>query len=183
MRGSILPASMAIHRFDDDRPEIAGTAWVADSAHVIGRVRLGEHASVWYGAVLRGDNEWMTIGDRSNIQDGAVLHVDPGHPLVIGRGVTVGHQAMVHGCTIGDGSLVGIQAVILNDARIGANCLVGAGAVVTEGKVFPDGALILGAPAKVARMLTPEQIARINESAEHYVANAARHRRGTQRIG
>jgi carbonic anhydrase/acetyltransferase-like protein (isoleucine patch superfamily) len=174
---------MTIYRFEDDVPDVPPTAWVADSAHVIGRVKLGDFASVWYGAVLRGDNEWMTIGERSNIQEGAVLHVDPGHPLAIGRGVTVGHQAMVHGCTIGDGSLVGIQAVILNDARIGANCLVGAGAVVTEGKVFPDGSLILGAPAKVARMLTPEQIAQINDAAERYVANAARHRRGVLRVG
>ncbi len=174
---------MAIYRFHDDVPQIAATAWVAESAHVIGRVRLGDYASVWYGAVLRGDNEWMTIGERSNIQEGVVLHVDPGHPLTIGRGVTVGHQAMVHGCTIGDGSLVGIQAVILNDAVIGANCLVGAGAVVTEGKVFPEGSLILGSPAKVARTLSPEQIAQINEAAERYVANAARHRGGALRIG
>jgi carbonic anhydrase/acetyltransferase-like protein (isoleucine patch superfamily) len=174
---------VAIYRLNDDAPVIPATAWVAESAHVIGRVRLGEYASVWYGAVLRGDNEWITIGDRSNVQECAVLHVDPGHPLVIGRGVTVGHQAMVHGCTIGDGSLVGIQAVILNDAKIGADCLIGAGAVVTEGKEFPAGSLIIGAPAKVVRTMTPEQIAQANEAAERYVANAARHRAGAVRIG
>jgi carbonic anhydrase/acetyltransferase-like protein (isoleucine patch superfamily) len=173
---------MAIYRLNDDEPVVPATAWVAESAQVIGRVRLGEHASVWYGAVLRGDNEWITIGDRSNVQEGAVLHVDPGRPLVIGRGVTVGHQAMVHGCTIGDGSLVGIQAVLLNGARIGARCLIGAGAVVTEDKEFPEGSLILGAPAKAVRSLSPEQIADVIGAAERYVENAARHRAGLVRI-
>lgn len=173
---------MAIYRLDGDEPVVPASAWVADSAQVMGRVRLGEHASVWFGAVLRGDNEWMHVGDQSNIQDGAVLHSDAGSPLVIGRGVTVGHQAMVHGCTLHDGCLIGIQAVILNGAVIGANCLVGAGAVVTEGKVFPEGSLILGAPAKVVRLLSPADITRINGAAGRYMANAARYRTGLQRI-
>ena len=147
---------MAIYQLDDDIPRIADTAWVADSAQVIGRVELHEGASVWFGAVLRGDNEWITVGRGSNVQDGTVMHTDMGYPLTIGEHVTIGHQAMLHGCTIGDGSLIGIQAVVLNNAKIGRNCLVGAGALVTEGKEFPDGSLIMGAPAKVVGQLTPE---------------------------
>jgi carbonic anhydrase/acetyltransferase-like protein (isoleucine patch superfamily) len=174
---------LAIYQLDDDRPEIAPTAWVADSAQVIGRVRLAEGASIWYGAVLRGDNDWITIGARSNVQDGSVLHTDMGCPLTLGEDVTVGHQVMLHGCTVGDGSLIGIQAVVLNGARIGRNCLVGAGAVVTEGKEFADGWLILGSPAKAVREITPEQIARIRGGAAHYVENAERHRRGLKKIG
>ncbi len=174
---------MAIYQLEDDSPVIPPTAWVAESAAVIGRVRLGEQASVWYGATVRGDNEWIQIGERSNIQEGSVLHSDMGFPLSIGNGVTVGHQAMVHGCTIGDDSLIGIQAVVLNGARIGAHCLVGAGAVVTENKVFPDGSMILGAPARVVRQLTPEEIQRLQESAAHYVQNASRHRELVRRIG
>ena len=173
---------MAIYRLNDDEPVVPATAWVAESAQVIGRVRLGEYASVWYGAVIRGDNEWITIGDRSNVQECAVLHVDPGYPLVIGRGVTIGHHAMVHGCTINDDSLVGIRAVVLNAARIGSHCLVGAGAVVTEEKAFDEGSLILGAPAKAVRMLSAEQIAGITGAAQRYVENAARHRGGAVRI-
>jgi carbonic anhydrase/acetyltransferase-like protein (isoleucine patch superfamily) len=164
-------------------PRIAASAWVAETATVIGRVHLNEEASVWYGAVLRGDNEWITLGARSNVQEGAVLHTDPGFPLVLGDDVTVGHQAMLHGCTIGNGSLIGIQAVVLNGARIGKGCLVGAGAVVTEGKEFPDGSLIIGAPAKAVRELSPEQLARLQLGAAHYVANAERHRSQLQRIG
>jgi len=155
---------------------------VADSAEVIGRVSLGEGASVWYGAVLRGDNEWITIGARSNVQEGAVLHTDMGSPLSLGDEVTVGHQAMLHGCTVGDGSLIGIQAVVLNGAKIGRNCLVGAGAVVTEGKEFPDNSLILGSPAKAVRELTPEQLARIRLGALHYVENAQHHRTQLKKI-
>ncbi len=173
---------MAIYQLDDDRPEVAATAWVADSAQVVGRVRLAEQASIWYGAVLRGDNDWITIGARSNVQDGSVLHTDMGCPLTLGEDVTVGHQVMLHGCTVGDGSLIGIQAVVLNGAKIGRNCLVGAGAVVTEGKEFPDGWLILGSPAKAVRELTPEQMARVRSGAAHYVENAARHRRGLKKI-
>ncbi len=167
---------MAIYQLGDDVPRIAPTAWVAESAQVIGRVALGEGASVWYGAVIRGDNEWITLGARSNVQECSVLHTDMGFPLTLGDDVTVGHQVTLHGCTVGDGSLIGIQAVVLNGAKIGRGCLVGAGAVVTEGKSFPDHSLILGAPAKVVREVSPEQLARLKLSAAHYVINAERHR-------
>ena len=173
---------MAVYQLDDDTPDIAPDAWVADSAEVIGRVVLGAQASVWYGAVLRGDNARITIGRASNVQDGSVLHTDDGKPLVIGEGVTIGHQVMLHGCTIGDGSLIGIQSVVLNGARIGKNSIVGAGSLVTEGKEFPDGALIVGSPAQVVRMLTPEQIEALAASAAHYVHNAERHRNGLKKI-
>ncbi|NWG73555.1 MAG: gamma carbonic anhydrase family protein [Rubrivivax sp.] len=173
---------MAIYRLGDAAPHIAPTAWVADSASVVGRVDLGAESSVWYGAVLRGDNDWIRVGARSNVQDGSVLHTDFGLPLVIGNGCTIGHLAMLHGCTIGDGTLVGIQAVILNRATIGRHCIVGAGALVTEGKTFPDGVLIVGSPAKVVRELTPEQIARLDWSAAHYVDQMRRHRTTLQRV-
>jgi len=167
---------VAIYQFGDDSPQLAPTAWVADSAQVIGRVQMAEGSSVWYGAVLRADNDWIRIGARSNVQDGTVMHTDMGFPLTVGEDVTIGHQVMLHGCTIGDGSLIGIQAVVLNGAKIGRNCLVGAGAVVTEGKAFPDNSLILGAPAKVVKELSPEQAARMRHGALHYVENAQRHR-------
>ena len=173
---------MAIYQLDEDAPRLDPSAWVAESAEVIGRVELGADASVWYGAVLRGDNEWITIGERSNIQDGCVLHTDVGTPLVVGADVTVGHQVVLHGCSVGEGSLIGIQSVILNGARIGRHCIVGAGALVTEGKEFPDGVLIVGSPAKVVRELTPEQIARVGLSAAHYVNNARRHARGVKKL-
>jgi carbonic anhydrase/acetyltransferase-like protein (isoleucine patch superfamily) len=174
---------MAIYQLDDDIPRIADTAWVADSAQVIGRVELHEGASVWFGAVLRGDNEWITVGRGSNVQDGTVMHTDMGCPLTIGEHVTIGHQVMLHGCTIGDGSLIGIQAVVLNNAKIGRNCLVGAGALVTEGKEFPDGSLIMGAPAKVVGQLTPERFERIKLGALSYAQKADRFRRGLKKIG
>ena len=167
---------MAIYQLGDEVPRIAGTAWVADGARVIGRVSLADGASIWYGAVLRGDNDMITVGARSNVQDGSVLHTDMGFPLTLGEDVTVGHQVMLHGCTVGDGSLIGIQAVVLNGARIGRHCLVGAGAVVTEGKEFPDNSLILGSPARVVRELSPEQLAGLKRSAAGYVLNAQRHR-------
>ena len=173
---------MAIYQLEDDVPDIHASAWVADSAQVMGRVILAENASVWYGAVLRGDNESISVGCNSNVQDGSVLHTDAGQPLVIGAGVTIGHQVMLHGCSIGDGSLVGIQCVIMNGARIGRNCIVGAGSVVTEGKQFPDGVLILGAPAKVVRELTAEQIERLKLNAAHYVAQQRRHASRLKRI-
>ncbi|HSQ71363.1 MAG TPA: gamma carbonic anhydrase family protein [Rubrivivax sp.] len=173
---------MAIYQLGDDAPQVAATAWVADNAQVIGRVSLAEDASIWYGAVLRGDNDWIHIGARSNVQDGSVLHTDLGFPLTLGADVTVGHLVMLHGCTVGDGSLIGIQAVVLNGAKIGRNCLVGAGAVVTEGKEFPDGSLILGAPAKAVRSVSPEQIERIRFGALHYVENSERHRHQLKRI-
>ena len=174
---------MAIYQLGDDAPELAPSAWVADSAQVIGRVRMAAGSSVWYGAVLRGDNDWITLGARSNIQDGSVLHTDPGFPLTLGDDVTVGHQVMLHGCTIGDGALIGIQAVVLNGAKIGKNCLVGAGSVVTEGKEFPDNSLILGSPAKAVRQLSPEQASRMRLAALHYVDNAQRHRTQLKKIG
>ena len=173
---------MAIYRLGEDVPRLAAGAWVADSAQVIGRVALGEGASVWFGAVLRGDNEWITLGARSNVQDGSVLHTDIGTPLTLGDDVTVGHQAMLHGCTIGDGSLVGIQAVVLNGARVGRGCLVGAGALVTEGKEFPDNSLIIGSPAKVVRTLDDAAVAKLKVSAQHYVDNARRFASGLRKI-
>lgn len=173
---------MAIYQLGDEVPRIAGTAWVAESAQVIGRVQMGEDASVWYGAVLRGDNEWLTLGARVNVQDGSVLHSDPGFPLTLANDVSIGHMVMLHGCTVGEGSLVGIQAVVLNGAKIGKGCLVGAGSVVTEGKEFPDHSLILGAPAKVVREVTPEQVARLRMTAQHYVDKARMHRTQLKRI-
>jgi carbonic anhydrase/acetyltransferase-like protein (isoleucine patch superfamily) len=174
---------LAIYRLDQHLPLIDPSAWVADSASVIGRVVLRENASVWYGAVLRGDNEPITIGRRSNVQDGSVLHTDLGSPLTVGDDVTIGHMAMLHGCTVGDACLIGIQAVILNGARIGRCCVVAAGAVVTEGKEFPERSLILGAPARVVRELSPEQAERGRRGALDYVAKAARYRAGLARIG
>ena len=165
---------MSIYQYGAWRPEIAVDAYVAPGAHVMGRVRLLPRSSVWFSAVLRGDNEPIEIGEESNVQDGAVLHTDPGFPLAVGPRVTIGHQAMLHGCTIGEGSLIGIGAVVLNGAQIGRNCLVGAGALVTEGKVFPDGVLILGTPGRVARELTPEAIAALQHNAQHYVERAQR---------
>lgn len=174
---------MAIYELDGVAPRMADSAWVADNAQVMGDVALGEGASVWFGATVRGDTETITIGEGSNVQDGSVLHADHGFPLTIGARVTVGHQVMLHGCTIGDESLIGIGAVVLNGARIGRHCLVGAGSLVTEGKVFPDGSMILGRPAKVVRELTPEQIEGLRMSAAHYIENARRYRQGLKKIG
>ena len=175
---------MALYAIDGIAPQVADSAWVADSAQVIGRVELAEDASIWFGVVIRGDQpEPVRIGRRSNIQEACVLHSDVGQPLTVGEDVTVGHQAMLHGCTIGDGSLIGIGAVVLNGARIGRHCLVGAGALVTEGKEFPDGSLIVGSPAVVKRPLSPQQIAGLLASAAHYVENARRFRTGLQRLG
>ena len=174
---------MAIYAIDGVAPHIAATAWVADSAQVMGQVELGEGASVWFGAVVRGDTDRITIGTGSNIQDASVLHADAGQPLLVGERVTVGHQVVLHGCTIGDESLIGIGAVVLNGAKIGKNCLVGAGALVTEGKEFPDGSMILGSPAKAVRQLTPAQIEGLRQSARHYTDNARRFRDGLQKIG
>ncbi len=165
-----------IYTLGDRAPEFEGGGhFVADNATLIGSVRLRDKASVWFNVVLRGDNDWLVVGARSNIQDGSILHTDPGLELVVGDGVTVGHKAMLHGCTIGDNSLVGIGSTVLNGARIGRNCIVGAHALVTEGKEFPDRSLILGAPARVVRQLSEEEIAYIGTSAEHYVENAARY--------
>lgn len=174
---------MSLFQLDDIAPQVHPSAFVADTARVIGRVTLAEDSSVWYGAVLRGDTDPITVGRGSNIQDGSVLHADIGVPLTIGAYVTVGHQVMLHGCTIGDESLIGIGAIVLNGARIGRHCLVGAGALVTEGKVFPDGSLILGSPAKVVRSLTTQEIEGLRQSAQHYIENARRFRHGLRPLG
>src|ERR1700710_1449472 len=165
---------MALYQLDEFSPRLAEGAWVAESAEVIGNVELAEGASVWFGAILRGDNEPIRIGKGSNVQDGSVLHSDPGFPLTLGEDVTVVHMVMLHGCTVGDGSLIGIGAIVLNGAKIGKGCIVGAGALVTEGKKFPHGSVIIGSPAKVVRQLTPEQIEGLKRSAKHYVDNAKR---------
>ena len=167
---------MALYEVDGKAPQVHSTAWVADSAEVMGNVHLGADASVWFGCVLRGDTDSLTIGEGSNVQDLSVLHADPGSPLTLGRHVTIGHKVMLHGCTVGDESLIGIGAIVLNGAKIGRNCLVGAGALVTEGKEFPDGSMIVGAPARAVRQLTPEQIAGLRRSAQHYIDNARRFR-------
>jgi carbonic anhydrase/acetyltransferase-like protein (isoleucine patch superfamily) len=156
--------------------------WIAPDAHVIGRVRLGADVSVWFGAALRGDNEWIEIGARTNIQDGAVLHTDMGYPLTIGEGATVGHHAILHGCFIGSNTLIGMGATILNGARIGANSIVGANALVTEGKEFPDGSLIVGSPAKIVRSLDADAIQRLRSSAARYVDNGRRYAQELVRI-
>ena len=164
---------MTRYRLGDKSPLIDESAYVAREATVIGDVRLAANSSIWAGAVLRGDNEPITIGKGSNVQEGVVMHTDPGSPLTLGEHVTVGHQAMLHGCTVGEGSLIGIQAVVLNNAVIGKESLVGAGAVVTEGKVFPDRSLILGAPAKVVRTLTDEDVETLRRNAQSYVDRRA----------
>ncbi len=173
---------MAIYELDGTAPRLAPSAWVADNAQVMGSVTLAEDSSVWFGVTIRGDTETIVVGEGSNVQDGSVLHADVGFPLTIGRHVTVGHQVMLHGCTIGDESLIGIGAVVLNGAKIGKHCLVGAGALVTEGKEFPDGSMIIGSPARAIKTLTPEQIAGLRRSAEHYIENARRYRQGLKKI-
>ena len=174
---------MSIYQLDDDVPLVPDSAFVADSAQVMGHVTLGEDSSVWFGAVLRGDTETITVGAGSNIQDGSVLHADYGQPLVIGERVTVGHQVMLHGCTIGDESLIGIGAVVLNGAKIGKHCLVGARALVTEGKEFPEGTLIVGSPAKAIRPVAPEVIAGIARDADGYVKKWQRYVKGLKALG
>jgi len=174
---------MALYELDGTSPQLGQGAWVAETAQVIGSVELGDNASVWFGVVIRGDTDTIRIGANTNIQDLSVLHADAGKPLTIGRDVSVGHQVMLHGCTVGDGSLIGIGAVILNDARIGRNCIVGAGSVVTEGKEFPDNSLIIGAPAKVIRTLDEAAVKKLAENAAHYVENARRFAKGLKKVG
>ncbi|WP_299815348.1 gamma carbonic anhydrase family protein [uncultured Jannaschia sp.] len=171
-----------IYELDGVAPEIDGTAWVAPDAQVMGRVTLAADVGVWFGAVLRGDNERIAVGARSNVQDHCVFHTDMGFPLSIGEDCTIGHRALLHGCTIGDGSLVGMGATILNGARIGRGCLIGAGALVTEGKEIPDGTLVLGAPGKVVRELDAAARAALLDSAARYVGNAARFRAGLREL-
>lgn len=166
---------MTIYALDDLQPEIPDEFhWVAPSAVLVGRIVLKKDSSVWFGAVLRGDNEPIIVGEGSNIQENSVLHTDMGYPLTIGAGCTIGHKAMLHGCTIGDNSLIGMSAIVLNGAVIGKNCLIGAGALVTEGKVIPDNSLVMGAPGKVMRTLNEAQIDGLRGSAEQYVNNAKR---------
>ncbi len=174
---------MAIYKLGDAAPTVHESVFVADTATIIGKVTVGENASVWFGASLRADNEPISVGAGTNIQENAVLHTDPGYPLTLEANVTVGHQAMLHGCTIKEGALIGIQAVVLNGAVIGRNCLVGAGAVVTEGKQFPDNSLILGAPARVVRELTEADIAGLQRAAASYVARREFFKAQLVRIG
>jgi carbonic anhydrase/acetyltransferase-like protein (isoleucine patch superfamily) len=171
-----------IYALDDLSPEIAATAWVAETAVLIGKIVVEDAASIWFGAVLRGDNEEIRVGQGSNVQENAVLHTDMGYPLTIGANCTIGHKAMLHGCTIGEGSLIGMAATVLNGAKIGKGCLIGAGALITEGKEIPDGSLVMGAPGKVVRSLDEAAIARLIASAQGYQANARRFAKGLKRI-
>jgi carbonic anhydrase/acetyltransferase-like protein (isoleucine patch superfamily) len=175
---------MPLYVLDDIAPELPeeGRFWIAPDAHVIGRVRLGEDASVWFGSVLRGDNELIDLGERTNIQEGSMLHTDMGYPMTIGADCTIGHHAILHGCTIGESSLVGMGATVLNGARIGKNSLVGANALVTEGKEFPDNSLIVGSPAKAVRTLDAAAAERLRQTALHYVANWKRFAAGMRRM-
>jgi carbonic anhydrase/acetyltransferase-like protein (isoleucine patch superfamily) len=176
---------MAIYELDGKKPEFPadGLYWVADTAAVIGKVKLHTNVSIWYGSVLRGDNELIEINTRSQIQDNATLHTDPGFPLTIGRDCVIGHNVVLHGCTIGDGSLIGMGAIVLNGVKIGANCLVGAGALLTEGKAFPDNSMILGAPAKAVRATDDQMRAMIARAADVYVKRWKRYAAGLKRLG
>jgi carbonic anhydrase/acetyltransferase-like protein (isoleucine patch superfamily) len=174
---------MPIYELDGQAPEFPadGHYWVAETAVLIGRVRMKSHSSIWFGAVLRGDNEWIEIGERSQIQDNATLHTDPGFPMVIGTNCVIGHNVILHGCIVGENSLIGMGAILLNGSKIGKNSLVGAGALVTEGKEFPDNSLIVGSPAKAIRVLDDAAIARLRGSAAHYVANGRRFKVGLKK--
>ena len=174
---------MAIYQLGDSVPVIPASCYIAAEATIIGSVTLGERVTVMSGAVIRGDNEPIVIGDDTNVQENCVLHTDPGEPLTIGKGVTVGHQVMLHGCTIGDGTLLGIQAVVLNHSVIGKDCLVGAGAVIIEGKSFPDRSVIFGSPAKAVREVSGDNIARMRYSTESYVERGRQFRTDLKRIG
>ena len=164
---------MTLYALGKDSPKIAEDAWIAPGAHVIGKVRLGPRASVWFGASLRGDNEWIEVGEGTNVQENCVFHTDMGFPLTIGAGCTIGHKAMLHGCTIGDNTLIGMGATVLNGAKIGPDCLIGAGALVTEGKEIPAGSLVMGAPGKIVRTLDQAAITKLRASALHYSERAA----------
>jgi carbonic anhydrase/acetyltransferase-like protein (isoleucine patch superfamily) len=176
---------MSLYSLDGVAPELPreGRFFVAPDANLIGRVRLREDANVWFGATLRGDNEWIDVGERSNVQDHSVLHTDMGCPLTIGADVTIGHSVILHGCVIGDGSMIGMGATIMNNARIGRFCIVGANALIPEGKEFPDYSLILGAPAKVSRALEPSVAEGLLKAARHYVENGRRYAAGLRKIG
>ncbi len=174
---------MPIYALDGVTPDVETGCYIAPDAVLIGKVRVRKGASIWFGAVLRGDNDWITIGPDSNVQDHTIIHADPGQPVTVGTGVTIGHRVIVHSATVGDHSLIGMGSVLLNRARIGSRCLVGAGALVTEDKVFEDGKLIIGAPARALRDLTPEQMAGLRLSADVYVKNAARYAAGLGAAG
>ena len=176
---------MPIYELDGQAPDFPGADeyWIAETAVLIGRVRLKKETSVWFGAVLRGDNEWIELGERSQIQDNATLHTDPGFPMVIGSNCVIGHNVILHGCTIGDNSLVGMGAIMLNGSKIGTNCLVGAGAVVTEGKVFPDNSLIVGSPARVIRTLDDKLAAMIRGGADVYVKRSKQYAKTLKKVG
>jgi carbonic anhydrase/acetyltransferase-like protein (isoleucine patch superfamily) len=176
---------MAIYELDGQGPDLpaSGNHFIADSADVIGKIRLLEHASVWFGAVLRGDNEWIEIGEGSNVQDNCTCHTDKGFPLTIGKNCTVGHNVILHGCTIGDGALIGMGSIVMNGAKIGKNSIVGAGSVITEGKEFPENSLIIGSPARVIRTLSSEQVTAMGSAARFYAANGPRFKKGMKKIG
>jgi carbonic anhydrase/acetyltransferase-like protein (isoleucine patch superfamily) len=167
---------MSIYRIGDKSPQVDPSAWIAPNATVIGDVRLAAGSSIWWNAVLRGDNDPIVIGENTNIQDGSVIHTDKGTPLTLGRDITVGHMVMLHGCTVGDGSLIGIGSIVLNRAVIGRHCLIGANSLIPEGKTIPDRSLVMGSPGKVVRELTDDEVARLLASAQHYVDNALRYR-------
>ncbi|MBC3870057.1 gamma carbonic anhydrase family protein [Undibacterium oligocarboniphilum] len=173
---------MPIYQLGDIAPEIDASAYITDTAKIIGKVRIEAKASIWFDVTIRGDNELITVSENSNVQEGCILHTDPGFPLTIGPNVTVGHQAMLHGCTIGEGSLIGIQAVILNGAKIGKNCLVGAGALVTEGKEFPDNSLIIGSPAKAVRELNDDDRMRMHMNTANYAQRGQLYKTQLRRI-
>lgn len=171
-----------IYELDGIAPIIDDTAWVADDVNLIGKVTLAAKSSVWFGSTLRGDNEMLTLGEGSNIQENSVLHTDMGYPLTIGKNCTIGHKVMLHGCTIGDNTLIGMGAMVMNGAVVGKNCLIGAGALITEGKIIPDGSLVMGAPGKIIRTLTDEAIEGLTRSALSYEKNAERYRKGLKPI-
>ena len=165
-----------LYQLGDTKVQVEEGVWVAENAVVVGNVLLKENSSVWFNAVIRGDNDLITIGEGANIQDGSVLHSDPGSPLTVGANVTIGHKVMLHGCDIGEGSLIGINSVVLNNARIGKNCIIGANALITEGKEIPDNSLVMGSPGKVVKTMTDDQAKAVEFSALHYVENARRFR-------
>ena len=164
------------YSFGERKVTCKGDYWIADNASVIGTVVLENNASIWWNCVVRGDNDVITIGENSQLQDGCVVHVDPDHPVTLGKNVSIGHMAMLHGCTIQDGTLIGIKSVILNDAVIGRNCLIGANTLIAEGKKIPDGSLVVGSPGKIVRQLTEDEIRRVNATADHYVEKFKRYR-------
>ena len=166
-----------IYDFEKNVPEVHADAWVASNATLIGKVKLEKNSSIWFNAVLRGDIELITIGENSNIQDGSVLHTDPGYKLNVGKGVTVGHMVMLHGCQIDDDTLIGIGSIILNNAKIGKNCIVGANSLITENKIIPDNSLVVGSPGRVLRKVTEEEIQAIHENAKHYVEGSKKYKK------